>query len=513
MKILFIQPPALMALDSNSTITQPPLGIAYLAAYARQSGHEVSVVDAVGEEIETIRPWPHWKKRRLQGLSFDEIAERVPADTDVLAVSCMFTHAWPMVRELLKVLRRAFPEKKLIVGGEHVTGMFETVLREAPVDLCVLGEGEITLGEVLDVFRGKNPDYSEIEGIAYRNDSGEIVATKRRKRVMNPDDLPWPAWDLLNPRVYFENKMYIGPTSGRSMPLLSTRGCPYRCSFCSASNMWSQLWRPRDPASVADEIESYMETYQANDFQFQDLTAIVRKDWIIAFCNEIRKRKLDITWQLPVGTRSEAIDAEVAETLVASGCHQITYAPESASKRILSVIRKKVRLERLEESARGSLKAGMTVCLFTILGFPQEELSDIRKTMKWLRHMARMGVQEAYVSTFVPLPGTELFREMNKTSRMVIDDEYCYWMTGATSFFAVRSWNPLFSDSRLRFFKLFAFLQFYLVSYLYHPRRIWRRIRNLCLNKQETKVDRAIQEFIRKIPLTLGLSRTGKSSR
>src|SRR5205085_11391822 len=99
--------------------------------------------------------------------------------------------------------------------------------------------------------------------------------------------------------------------------MLATRGCPFQCTFCSSPQMWTQVWKARRPAAVADEIESYMRRYGANDFQFQDLTAIVRKDWIVAFCKELLDRKLSITWQLPVGTRSEAIDAEVAQYLVA----------------------------------------------------------------------------------------------------------------------------------------------------------------------------------------------------
>src|SRR3989338_7630863 len=116
-----------MAVDNYSTITQPPLGIAYLAAYVRNLGHEVHVVDAVGEAVKLLRPWPLRKKRLIQGLSFEEIVERIPRDSDVIGISCMFTHAWPMVREFMLLLRKEFPNAKLIGGGEHITSMFDTV--------------------------------------------------------------------------------------------------------------------------------------------------------------------------------------------------------------------------------------------------------------------------------------------------------------------------------------------------------------------------------------------------
>jgi len=233
----------------------------------------------------------------------------------------------------------------------------------------------------------------------------------------------------------------------------------------------------------------------------------VRKDWIVAFCQELIRRQLEITWQLPVGTRPEAIDTEVAQYLVQSGCHHITYAPESGSERILKSVKKKMKLSALEASAHASLRSGMRVCLFNVIGFPEEELADIRQTFRWLRHMARVGVHEITVSTFVPLPGTELFDTVSRVTPIVTDDEYCHWMTASTSLLAVRSWNPRISDRKLLLLKLWGMAQFYAVSFSYYPRRLLRLVSNVFSKKQETKVDRVIREFIIKIPIALGVSR------
>jgi anaerobic magnesium-protoporphyrin IX monomethyl ester cyclase len=504
MNITLVQPPALMAVDNYSTITQPPLGIAYLAAYARELGHRVTIVDAVEQAVTLIRPWPGRKRRLLQGLDFDEIIERIPSDTQVIGVSCMFTHAWPMVRELMHALKEVFPEAKLLAGGEHITAMSETVLRQTDVDFCVLGEGEMTLGDLLEAFAKDDDNYAAINGIAYLDrDSNEVVETGRRDRMRDPDVLPWPAWDLMDPMAYMANEVFMGPTLGRTMPMLATRGCPFACTFCSSPQMWTQLWRPRDPIKVADELEHYVNTYEADDFQFQDLTAIVRKDWIITFCKELIARDLNITWQLPVGTRSEAIDREVAEHLMASGCHHITYAPESGSERILKAIKKRVDLDALEVSAKGCLDAGMRVCLFNIIGFPQEEMSDIRKTWKMHRRMAKLGVHEITASTFVPLPGTELFHQTNEIEPLVIDDEYCHWMTASTSMWSVKSWNPIINARKLLALKFWTLVQFYGLSFCYHPSRLWRLVSNVLRNKQETKVDRVIREYIIKLRISI----------
>jgi radical SAM superfamily enzyme YgiQ (UPF0313 family) len=434
----------------------------------------------------------------VQGLDFDEIIARVPRDAEVIGVSCMFTHAWPMVRALMIRLADAFPGARLIAGGEHVTSMHDTVLRQTPAACCVLGEGELTLIELLDAFR-TGRDLREVAGLALRGPDGTPFKTAKRARIPDPDVLPWPAWDLLDPVVYMDNAAFQAPSAGRTMLLLASRGCPFRCTFCSSPTMWTQLWKPREPTKVAEEIEDGLRRYGANDFQFQDLTAIVRKDWIVAFCRELIDRKLGITWSLPIGTRSEAIDGEVPALLAASGCHHITYAPESGSERILKLIEKKVHLDHLERSVRESLAAGLKVCLFMIIGFPREERADIRRTFAFMRRMARLGVHEVALNTFVPLPGTELFDTANAIAPIIVDDEYCYWMASATSVLDVRSWNPGISARRLLFLKYWGLIQFFGTSYLYHPSRLWRLIVNAIRGKQETKLDRAIREIAVKV--------------
>jgi len=172
----------------------------------------------------------------------------------------------------------------------------------------------------------------------------------------------------------------------------------------------------------------------------------------------------------------------------------------------LKLIKKQINLEHLEESVRASLKSGMRVCLLTIIGLPQETMEDIKKTFAWQRKMARLGVHEMAVSTFVPLPGTELFQTLYDAHEVEMDDKYCYWMTAATSMWTVRSWNPNFSNRKLLLLRLWSIIQFYGLSFIYHPKRLLDIIVNIFKNRQETKVDRVIREFIVKAPIALGTS-------
>ncbi len=156
------------------------------------------------------------------------------------------------------------------------------------------------------------------------------------------------------------------------MPMLATRGCPYECTFCSNPEMWTTRWIARNPTKVLDEMQLYQERYGATNFDFYDLTAIVKRSWIIEFTQMILDRKMQFTWQLPSGTRSEAIDGEVSRLLYESGCRNMSYAPESGSPEVLKRIKKVVKLDRLEKSVRGAVNSKLNVKLNIIMGFPNE---------------------------------------------------------------------------------------------------------------------------------------------
>ena len=510
--LTLIQPPALMAKNNYSTITQPPLGLAYLGAVALEAGHQVEIVDAVGEDIGRFEDWAENDKFILQGVSITDVVARINPETDFIGITCMFTHSWPMVRQLINHVRKNFPEKLFFGGGEHITSMHELVMRESPLDGCVLGEGEETLLEILNAGadRGK---WTDIKGFCFRSpDDGSLVINPRRDRIRALDEIPWPNWDLMNPMNYLKSKVYIGPRTGRTMPMLATRGCPYQCTFCSSSSMWTTRYWTRSPKDVVDEMVYYYKKYDATDFQFQDLTAIIKKKWIVAFCQELISRNLNISWQIPVGTRSEAIDQEVADLLIKSGCNYIQYAPESGSTRILQVIKKKVNLDNLMASVMATLGSNMQVCVLLIIGFPDETPEDIADTFRFIRKLALKGVHEIAVSCLVPLPGTAIFNDLKKDGYIVLNDDYCYWMSGATALTNVKSWNPAISDNRLRFLKLWGLTQFFLLSWILHPGRALKIVRNLFAGKQENKVDRVLREFVEKVRISKYLKKKHSDS-
>ena len=176
-----------------------------------------------------------------------------------------------------------------------------------------------------------------------------MVANQKRGRIRAVTSIPKPAWDLTPIDSYLDNGLHYGVGEGRTMPMVATRGCPFQCTFCSSPNMWTTRWSARDAKDVV-----------AQNFDFYDLTAIVKKSWIKEFCQELIDRDLNVTWQMPAGTRSEAIDDEVAELLARAGHRNIVYAPESGSPRMLELIKKRIKVPRMIESMRASVRNGMS---------------------------------------------------------------------------------------------------------------------------------------------------------
>ncbi len=451
-----------------STVAMPPLGLAYIAASLEQAGHRVSLVDSCGMGLDRLTPFgPVY----LRGVSNDETVSAIPANTDVIGLGCMFSCQWPATRLLIAGIKLRFPSVPLVMGGEHATALPEFSLSQAPLDIVVLGEGEETAVHLLDYVSGKTAP-EDIPGIAFIK-GGKLVSTGPRKRIRGIDAIPPPAWHLVDLERYMQFNQPHGAAQGRFMPMLATRGCPFECTFCSSPGMWTQRWIARDHKKVVDEIESYMQRYAATDFQFEDLTVIVRKSWIVDFCQEIMKRQLRITWQLPSGTRSEAIDAEVTRLMKAAGCHEFSYAPESGCPDTLRIIKKKVSLDKLYQSARDAMAAGINVGCFFIIGFPSERLANVLRTYKAIVTCAFFGFSTVNVNTFSPQPHTELYGELVQRGKIVLNDEYFYslftfqdqgrWQT---------SYNDHFRDWQLSLLVKFGMVLFFGMSFLFRPWRL-----------------------------------------
>jgi hypothetical protein len=225
--------------------------------------------------------------------------------------------------------------------------------------------------------------------------------------------------------------------------------------------MWLPRWIPRNPVAVVDEIETYVRRYGARSFPFQDLTAIVRKDWISAFCQELIKRGLDITWQLPTGTRSEAIDDEVAVLLKQSGMVSMAYAPESGSETTRKFIKKKMKTERLFESIASATKADLNVAVFLVIGFPHDQAEHLAENLEFIDRLVDAGVTDLSVGYYMALPGTELFHSLYDAGRIRIDRAYLRHILDSLALWPSQSYCEHQSRLELFSWKLRIYLRFY----------------------------------------------------
>jgi radical SAM superfamily enzyme YgiQ (UPF0313 family) len=466
----------------------PPVGLAYVGAALRRAGHGVSLIDAVGEA--PTQTLPDGVLLRL-GLSVEHIVERIDPDAGAFAITTMFSHSWPVVRELIRALKAARPDTPIVCGGEHFTALTELSMQQAPIDYIVMGEGEeIAVQLFAGLDSGADFDPSGIDGIAWRR-GDEIVRNARAQRIRAVDDLPWPAWDLFDLDAYNENNFFSGNKYGKTVPILATRGCPYQCTYCSSPSMWTTRWYARNPVDVADEIECYVERYGANNFPFHDLTAILKREWILDFTREIIRRGLDIRWQLPSGTRCEVVDEEVAPLVARSGCRSLAYAPESGSVRTRKLIKKQMKTESLTRAVEVTVRNGINLSSFLVIGFPHDTHEDLRETVRLARRLARMGVDDTSCCFFVPMPSTELYRTLEAKGRVELSDDFLELPIRAIDKLLREQANfcENLSARQLNFYKYWIFLNFYVVSFLTHPGRVWKLLRNLVNDVEDSKMD------------------------
>jgi anaerobic magnesium-protoporphyrin IX monomethyl ester cyclase len=484
--IALVNPPGIKTFSGLQMHTpNPPLGLAYVAAALREAGFAYQVIDATGAALDAVSPYPDRSDFMMQGLTVDETVRRIPAEAEVIGVSCMFSTLWPLTHRVADAIRARFPRALLVLGGEHGTAVPEHVLATSPFDVVVLGEGEETFVELLRAHGAGRP-LADVKGIAYR-DGGRVATTGLSPRRRDVDAIAAPDWPSFPIEEYIVRHQTNGMNLGRSMPILGTRGCPFQCTFCSNPGMWTQRWIARHPVQLADEMERYVREYGVTNFDFQDLTAIVKRQWIVDFCRELIRRDLGITWQMPSGTRAEVFDAEVADLLYRSGCRALAFAPESGSPEILKAVKKQVDLDHMLTAMRAAVRRGLKLSCFIVIGFPDDTPATLRATLSLIRRMAVLGVYDIAVSKFVPYPGSALFRRLQQEGKLQLDDQF---FVSPMDFYTAKapSYADRVSSRRLYWTMLWMFVNFYVISFALRPWRVARALgRALLTGREETR--------------------------
>ncbi|MBF0380409.1 MAG: B12-binding domain-containing radical SAM protein [Magnetococcales bacterium] len=481
-KAALVRPPIVAVQRAINNEAVPAVGLAYVLAFAKSRGYDVKLIDAIASKLNNIWPVNDFPGYICKGMTFDEIIDEIKPDTNVIGFSIMFSGEWPVHRKLIKMVRDKFPNALLIAGGEHITALSEFSLKDCPqLDMVVHGEGEMTFVDILDRIRlGK--DIQQVEGVAYLDNEGVYTCSNSLPRIRDIDNLPWPHW----PDGYLANFWNAGKSYGiqsyRDMPMMASRGCPFRCTFCSNSQMWTTRYILRDVEDVIAEIKHWIAKYQVTAIQFYDLTAITKKTWAMEFCRRLKEEDLNINWSLPSGTRSEILDFETLSNFKETGCNYLVYAPETGSKRTLQTIKKRVDLKNMDDSIRAAKKAGLVIRTNLIIGFPDETRIDVFHTVVYGLKLAFWGADEVSINIFSPYPGTEIFSELVKQKKLKVDDGYLMGLTSLNSDYT--AFNPITCNNNMSAFEMACYrlgfmMTNYILGYIFYPGRIFRTIRNI----------------------------------
>lgn len=384
MKITLIFPPNIYQTKPG----MPPLGICWLAAFLKKNGFkDVSLIDSMANQY-----------------SNQEIIDLLKKEGPDLVGISFGTQIRFSAFELARLIKKNLPGIFLVVGGPHPTLTSHDTLENIPeIDAVVRGEGELSfLNLVKEIDKGGALE--NVRGISFRS-RGNIIHNPPELPIQNLDALPFPARDLLPIEKYGQTTFL---SKKRCISIMTSRGCPYHCVYCSTSEQWGHKIRHRSPPNVVNEIEQIFKDYPfLEGLRFFDDVFTMDKRRALAICDEIIRRKLNFVWECEV--RANTIDEELVTAMKKAGCEFIDLGIESGSDKILSNIKKSITVSQAVEAVKIIKNAGIGLKVFFMHGLPGETYEDIKKTVFLSRYLFyELGIEGATQGISIIYPGTEL---------------------------------------------------------------------------------------------------------
>ena len=402
MKVLLINPPTFNELvgitpgdvEENRGFT-PPLGILFVADYLeRHTSHTVEVIDT--------QP-PGWNYQQLA----EELGKR---DFDICGVTAM-TFTIIDALEVCRTVREVKPAAKIVLGGPHVHIYPDETLQNPEVDFLIQGEGEIAFAEFLDKLH--TPElWPAIKGLAYRSADGVVVNNGLAPIIEELDELGSPARHLIDQSAYYS----VLGDEDRFTTMFTTRGCPYRCTFCyRPDSPILARYRYTSPGKVVDEME-VCEAAGIKEIKIYDDTFTIRQDRVHEICDMIIERGLTVKWDIRAHVNT--IDRDLLKHMAEANCNQIHYGVEAGNDRMLKVIKKNSTVQRITDAFRMTREEGMKTLAYFIIGQQTETLSDIDDSIALAKNLSPDFV---LFSIFIPLPGTDTYLKGLEQGRFETD--------------------------------------------------------------------------------------------
>lgn len=420
MKLLLCMPNQLVRLDGLKArpAVSPPLGILSIAAYVRASEWQgtVQIYDArLGATF--WRDEDHW----IFGDSDEQIQAKIrEANPDVIGISNMFSSQIERAYHFADLVRQVVPKAIIILGGPHVSIFPLEALAQAAINYVVIGEGEARLAQLLIALQ-RGETHPQIQGVVSQPDDLNLLRHNPRAPIhfFDPlDKLPLPAYDLVDMESYFAlARRGLSPRfrewGERPISLLTSRGCPHQCVFCSIQTTMGYKFRANSPEYARRHIQHLVEDYGVDFIHFEDDNLVhdtERYDQIIDFMLSLQPR---VKWDTPNGVRGDAWTPQRIERAKESGCQFLTVAIESGVQRVMDdIIRKRLDLKQVDEMMVYCQDVGLRLHAFYIIGFPGETLNEIRATVAYsLDRYWRFGVVPM-LQPLIPIPGTDVYQQI-----------------------------------------------------------------------------------------------------
>jgi anaerobic magnesium-protoporphyrin IX monomethyl ester cyclase len=365
----------------------PPLGILYICAHLRKRGLSAEVFDSTFSS-----------RRQL----FDLLRREPPSVLGIYANLMTRVN----VIEILRVAKDA--GWRTIVGGPE-PGAYVTEYLDCGADVVVMGEGELTLEELVPALQcGSKESLHKINGIAFQAADGAVVRNPPREQIKDIDSQPWPARDVIDMNQYVS--VWRKHHGKGSVSLITARGCPYHCRWCS-HEVFGKTHRRRKPVSVADELEWLINRYQPDMAWMADDVFTIHHGWLFQYAAELRRRRINLPFECI--SRADRLNVKVVETLAEMGCFRVWIGSESGSQRILDAMERGVTVEQVQTAVALCKSHGIQTGMFLMWGYEGEELGDVEATIE---HVKQTDPDIFFTTIAYPIKGTPYFSQL--TSRI-----------------------------------------------------------------------------------------------
>ncbi len=432
MRVCFINPPRIQPKAWGKPNVFPPIAMASAAAVLEKKGHVVMVIDAPTEGWENLEELDATKYR--VGLSAQVIAGRISDwKPDVVAVEVPFSGWSKTAFEVVSIAKKVSKNIVVVLFGLHPSSRPEACLEDSEADFVVVGEPEVTIDELVEALQNKVSSFNKIDGLGFR-ENGKVTLTAKRAFIQDLDTLPLPARHLLPMKVYSEavkQNPLRGEITKSYTIVVTSRGCPFNCVFCTHSIVWGKQWRPRSPKNVVDEVEHVIKTYGIKQIDFADDNMTWSRERMAQICDLIVERGLHFEWFTPNGVRADTLDEALLRKMKKAGCKKIRVAPESGVQRVVTDIAKKnLELKKVEAAIVAARKVGIKVGCFFVMGLIGETKADIEETIRYAYKLKGLGAESFVFSIAMPLYGTAFYEQAKAGG--YIRDGFCDYALAAT---------------------------------------------------------------------------------